>query len=204
MTKRTSTTAKVTKATAQLIDGYTARTGNGVIVRHKGEEYGVIGVRHSTDANGNTVCYFACDEKVLLVVSPTDLREVPKLIPAKDCTILKTTITTLQNWNDRYHAAYELIASDTNGTVGKPSGRYVVSRDGGIVTDSLKSLTPAKVARFIDDTLTAETVGLWESNNTYYLDANASFEDLDTAERFGRDNEQLAIFDSRHGKVISI
>ena len=198
MTKRASTTAKVTKATALLVDGYTAyqRTGSGVIVRHHGEEHGVIAVRHTTDLSGKPACYFVCQEKVTLVVSPTDLREVNKLIPASECTIRKTTIQALKKWNDRYASVYDLIEKDVNGTVGSPSHRFIVSRRGGIATDHLWAFTPVRVARFIDDTLQAETVGLWEAGGTYYLDANTSFDRLPTALEWGRSQDQIAVWDT--------
>ena len=167
MTKRQSTTAKVTRKTARLIQGYVVRTGSGVIIRHKGEEIGV------TAENLDT------------------------LPPASECTIRKTTVETLQKWFGRYSAISDLINSDSNGTAGIPSNRYIVSRRGGIETTDLTSLTPYVVSRFIDDTLSAETHGLWEAEDgVYCLDSNVSFERFPTAIEFGRSHNQIAIFDN--------
>ena len=169
MTKRQSTTAKITKKTAQLIEGYVTRTGNGVIVRHRGVEVGV---------------------------TAENLGSIP---PASECTTRKTTIATLQRWFDRYSAIFDLIASDRNGTAGIPSHRYIVSRKGGIETTDLTTLTPYVVSRFVDDTLDCETVGLWKSGEVYYLDSNTSFDRLPTAIEYGRSQEQIAIFDLATG-----
>lgn len=170
---RQSTTAKITKKTAQLIQGYVVRTGNGVIVRHRGNEIGV---------------------------TAENLGSLP---PASECTILKTTIATLERWSDRYSTIYGLINTDRNGTAGIPSQRYIVSRNGGIETISLRSLTPYVVSRFIDDTLAAECVGLWKSEDgVYCLDSNVSFERLPTAIGFGREHNQIAIFDNVTGTEV--
>ena len=159
MAKRQSTTAKITKKAKQLIEGYVTRTGNGVIIRYRGKEVGV------TAENLDT------------------------LPPASECTIRKTTIATLEKWFERYSTVYDLITSDSNGTAGVPASRYIVSRKGGIETVSLRSLTPFKVSRFIDNTLDCETVGLWRSGQVYYLDANTSFDRLPTAIEYGRSQE---------------
>ena len=173
MTKRASTTAKVTRKTKQLIEGYVVRTGNGVIIRHKGKEIGVAA------------------------------ENLDSLPPASECTIRKTTIATLQLWFERYSAISDLINSDRNGTAGTPSNRYIVSRNGGIETISLRSLTPFVVSRFIDDTLAAECVGLWKSaDGVYCLDSNVSFERLPTAIGFGREHNQIAIFDNVTGTEV--
>ena len=166
MTKRQSTTAKITRKTKQLVEGYVTRTGNGVIVRHRGKEIGV------TAENLDT------------------------LPPANECTILKATIETLQKWSDRYSAISDLINTDQNGTAGEASHRYIVSREGGIETTDLTALTPCVVSRFVDDTLEGECVGLWHSEGVYYLDSNVSFERLPTAIEFGRSHNQIAIFDT--------
>jgi len=166
MKKRQSTTAKITRKIANLIQGYVTRTGSGVIVRYSGKELGITA--DNFDA-----------------------------IPLSRCTIRKTTIETLQKWFDRYSAVYDLIASDRNGTAGSPAHRYIVSRRGGIETVSLRSLTPYVVSRFIDDTLESECVGLWKSEDgVYCLDSNVSFDRFPTAARFGRENNQIAIFDN--------
>ena len=170
MTKRQSTTAKITKKTAQLIEGYVTRTGNGVIIRHRGIE---------------------------LAITAENLGSIP---PTSECTIRKATVATLQRWFDRYSAIFDLIASDRNGTAGIPSQRYIVSRKGGIETTDLTTLTPYVVSQFVDDTLEAETVGLWKSEyGVYCLDANTSFDRLPTAIEYGRSQEQIAIFDLATG-----
>ena len=164
--KRQSTTAKISRKTARLIQGYVVRTGSGVIVRYRGKELGITAENYDS-------------------------------IPLGRCTILKTTITTLQHWFDRYSTVFDLISADRNGTAGLPSNRYIVSRRGGIETTDLTSLTPYVVSRFIDDTLAAECVGLWKSaDGVYCLDSNVSFERLPTAIGFGREHNQIAIFDN--------
>ena len=174
MTKRASTTAKITRKTKQLIEGYVTRTGNGVIIRHRGVETGVTA------------------------------ENLDKLPPASECTIRKTTIATLQRWSDRYSAIYDLITLDRNGTAGVPSHRYIVSRSGGIETESLKTLTPYVVSRFVDDTVEAETHGIWQTENgVYCLDANTSFERLPTAIEWGRSQDQIAIWDAVEEKEIT-
>lgn len=166
MSKRQSTTAKITRATAQLVHGYVVRTGNGVIIRYRGKELGITAENYYS-------------------------------IPLKRCTIRKTTVETLQKWFDRYSAIYALIASDQNGTAGEPSNRYIVSRRGGTETTDRRTLTPFKVSRFIDDTLGAESHGVWKvSSGVYYLDSNVSFDRLPTAIEYGREHNQIAIFDN--------
>ena len=186
MTKRASTTAKVTKATALLIQRYIRSTGQGVIVRARGVEYGVI---HVFD-HGRCFKFSDSDDR------PGTM--------SKHCTIRKTTIEALKLWESRLNKVRDLILVDPkDGTVGEPSGRYIVSKEGGLVFNDTPLATP-DLSLFVDATLDAETIGVWRDGGKVYLDANLSFDDLDTAERFGKENEQLAIFDARHGKVFSI
>ena len=186
MTKRASTTAKVTKATALLIQRYIRATGQGVIVRVGGKEYGVG---------------FVFDGGRCFEFQDNDDR--PGMTATK-CTILKTTIETLKLWESRLEATRDMIlVNPKDGTSGEPSGRYIVSRAGGLVFNDTPLATP-DLSLFVDATLDDETVGVWRDGGKVYLDSNVSFDELDMAESFGRENEQLAIFDSRHDKVISI
>ena len=79
MTKRQSTTAKVTMETYRLIAA-SVRGGNGVIVRYRGEELGVV----DTDDRGGIPCLVCDGESCRFYVS------------AKRCTIRKTTVETLR------------------------------------------------------------------------------------------------------------
>ncbi len=74
--KRQSTTARITIATATLIESDCCN-GNGVIIRHRGKELGCESV-------------FRVGRKVFFKV-----RETSALIPREQCTILKTTIAEL-------------------------------------------------------------------------------------------------------------
>ena len=76
--RRQSTTAKVTREAALHIAHYTMNWANGVIVRHRGCEYGVIDVEWAPKG-----------QKVLF------LTHEGLSIPARECTIRKGTVDTI-------------------------------------------------------------------------------------------------------------
>jgi hypothetical protein len=183
--KRQSTTAKVTRATAQLIQRYIRATGQGVIVRVGGKEYGVG---------------FVFDGGRCFEFQDNDDR--PGMTAAK-CTILKTTIETLKLWESRLDAVADMVLiNPKDGTVGEPSGRYVVSRSGGLVFNDTPLATP-DLSLFVDATLDSETVGVWRNNGRVYIDANTSFNRLPTAIEWGRSQKQIAIWDTISEKEIA-
>ena len=47
-------------------------------------------------------------------------------------------------------------------------------------------------------------VGVWIEGNVAYIDVSVRIKDLDTAINFGKDNEQLAIYDIENEKVITL
>jgi fructokinase len=47
-------------------------------------------------------------------------------------------------------------------------------------------------------------VGGWLEAGDFYYDSVAIFTDLDVAKRFGRENNQIAIFDLTHRKLIKL
>lgn len=73
--KRHSTTVKITREITSLIADYCYRT-TGVIVRHRGKEYGVIGMFSCTGL-------FATHER--------------RLLNPSECTVLKTTLAEIAN-----------------------------------------------------------------------------------------------------------
>ena len=176
--KRQSTTAKVTRETAKLIGRYTESTGSGVMIRYKGEHFGVVG----TFEDDRFFQFHRGDY-------PTDAM-------ASHCTILKSTLAALKTWDYRVSELYRLISLDCkDGTVGNAAGRYVVSEPNGLLFDDRPLATPS-MSKFADDTLGAETVGVWHDNGKVYVDSNASFDRLSDALDFGRSSGQLAIYDT--------
>ena len=201
MTKRASTTAKVTKATACLIARYIESTGSGVMVRYRGQDYGVTSCEPHTDVYGRDTFIFTCYDEVVLVLKEGGIRTAKKVITVSDCTIRKTTLAALKSWDERVDGIFSCLYSETDGTMGTPAGRYIVSNPGGLVFDQSPVQWP-NVSKFVDNTLGAETVGLWHDGDKVYLDANASFDTLGTAIAYGRAADQLAIFDAVDGVVI--
>jgi hypothetical protein len=126
----------------------------------------------------------------------------PGMTAAK-CTILKTTIETLKLWESRLDAVADMVLiNPKDGTVGEPSGRYVVSRSGGLVFNDTPLATP-DLSLFVDATLDSETVGVWRNNGRVYIDANTSFNRLPTAIEWGRSQKQIAIWDTISEKEIA-
>ena len=197
MIKRQSTTAKVTRATAALIRRYILATGSGVIVRHRGVEYGVESVKPYVDVYGKKTSLFVCHDQVTLVSRKTGKTWIEsKVIDVRDCTILKSTITSLQTWASRTDGLrHFVLVTATDGTVGNAAGRYVVSEPNGLVFDD-EPLKCLDLAVFADDTLGAETVGVWRDSGKVYVDSNRSFDRLSDALEFGRSSGQLAIYDT--------
>lgn len=193
MTKRQSTTAKVTKATADLIRRYILATGNGVMVRSRGVECGVTRVFDVDKHNrASSIGFRFHDSKFGGETAARAIR----------CTISKDTLAALKLWDERTAELYRLVLTDgANDTVGKPAGRYIVSHEGGLVFDDEPIECP-NLSRFVDETLEAETAGVWRDCGKVYVDSNASFEGLEDALEFGRSSGQLAIFDAANGVCI--
>lgn len=46
--------------------------------------------------------------------------------------------------------------------------------------------------------------GLWLDNGVYYFDVSTSFDSVEDALKFGRDNDQISIYDSESGGTIAV
>jgi hypothetical protein len=186
--KRQSTTAKVTKATANLIRRYILATGSGVMVRHRGVERGVTRVFEVDGDNRAKSTGFLFHDG--------------PCTRAKNCTISKATLAAIQTWAKRTDELGRLVLIDAaDGTVGTAAGRYVVSEPNGLVFND-EPLDCPDLAAFADNTLGSETVGVWRDCGKVYVDANVSFDTLGTALAYGRAASQIAIFDTVDGVVI--
>jgi len=95
----------------------------------------------------------------------------------------------------------KLVFGKTDGTVGIPSHRYVVSIRGGLKISHETLGSRPDAARYAiaqwfvsgDDT---ETMGVWHDCEMCYIDRNVSFDRFPTAIEFGRSHGQLAIYDT--------
>jgi len=95
----------------------------------------------------------------------------------------------------------ELAFGKTDGTIGKPSHRYIVSIRGGLEISHKTLESDPESAKYAiaqwyvsgDDT---ETMGVWHESGVCYIDRNVSFDRFPTAIEFGRSHGQLAIYDT--------
>lgn len=197
--KRQSTTAKVTRKIARLIGRYIEETGHGVIVRKRGQEYGVVNT--FDDYRGFEFAF------------PWD--DAPGCL-AKECTILKTTIQAIESELETIDNARSvsivgrLLKSFFRGndvTIGKAEGRFIVSRSGGLclsLSDYYIDVID-HVTELVETNPNAETFGVWKDEDNYlWVDANDSFDCLEEAEAIGKERKQLAIFDTETGVVIDL
>lgn len=46
--------------------------------------------------------------------------------------------------------------------------------------------------------------GLWLNNGVYYFDVSTSFDSVEDALKFGRDNDQISVHDSESGGTIAV
>ena len=196
--KRQSTTAKITRKIARLIGRYIDETGNGVIVRHKGQERAVVGT---------------FDDCRAFEFSKHD--DAPGCM-SKECTILKTTIESIESELETIDNTKSisivgrLLKSFFRGqdvTVGKAEGRYIVSRAGGLclsLSDYYIDVID-RVTELVESNPDAETFGVWRDEDNYlWVDPNDSFNNLDEAKAIGKERKQLAIFDTKSGKAITL
>lgn len=93
---RSSTTSKITKAMAAAIMAFCQQTGQGVIVRHQGEEVGFTSEDTTTDLASCTIPKATLDQ----------IGYVPSVSISKAFTVRYTSVKTLVKLAGELHAAY--------------------------------------------------------------------------------------------------
>lgn len=114
-----------------------------------------------------------------------------------------TTLTTEQMLDDVMVHAGGTYMSNINGDLWSlgsefaSTGYWVAEKGLEIATFSLSTIDMKNVAETYWMASPLAFVGFWfnTANKTWYIDASRHFENLDAALSFGRDNNQLAIWD---------
>lgn len=84
--------------------------------------------------------------------------------------------------------------------------RYVVSVYGQEQVFELNQLEELKkaVLSYAKDLKKGYYIGLWVNDNKVYLDVSTSFNRKNQAMKFGKNNKQIAIFDTKDNKSINV
>ena len=119
---------------------------------------------------------------------------------------------------DRFDSAARVAQAQGGGTFlykdgeivdGGVTDGFMVSRSGAeekIPADQFNGTTLRDYALTHSDMLDepGAYLGVWEDNGTVYLDVSHHFDDRVQAERFGREHDQLAIYDVANGESIDL